>query len=120
MSKYIYQKFLLNCDYESIKISDIPIFDGKIEEILDFRHEYCLFDIGKKIIRKIDVADIDEQIDLEEDWEKLLKALSKIDVIVLYNYQVNSENPIIKNYREATVKAYLYRLLKLKAKLYIV
>ena len=31
MSKYIYQKFLLNCNYEDININDFPVFEGDVK-----------------------------------------------------------------------------------------
>ncbi|WP_027437121.1 hypothetical protein [Lachnospira multipara] len=50
MSKYIYQKFLLNCNYEVININDFPVFEGDVKYILDYRCDYCLFDINKTLI----------------------------------------------------------------------
>lgn len=117
MSKYIYQKFLLNCNYEDININDFPVFEGDVKCILDYRCDYCLFDINKTLIRKISIADIDEQVDTEEDWNQLLKCLKEFEVIVLYDYLVNSANPIIQSYRESTLKAYLYRFQKNEIKI---
>lgn len=51
MSKYVYQKFLLNCDYENVKITDCSYYKGDIGNLLDYRCDYCLFDIGKNMIR---------------------------------------------------------------------
>ncbi len=116
MSKYIYQKFLLNCNYEDININDFPVFEGDAKCILDYRCDYCLFDIDKTLIRKISVADIDEQVDTDEDWNQLVKVLKEFEVIVLYDYIINSANSIIHSYREATIKAYLYRLQKSEIK----
>ena len=110
MSKYVYQKFLLNCDYENVKITDCSYYKGDIGNLLDYRCDYCLFDIGKNMIRKLSITDIDEQVDTEDDWNRLLDALKGLDVLVLYDYDIDSSNPIIKNYREATLKAYLCRL----------
>jgi len=110
MSKYVYQKFLLNCNYEGTEISDFPYYKGEISSVLDFRCDYCLFDVGKTFVRKICAEDIDEQVDTEEDWNKLLKLLKEFDVVVLYDYRVNSSNPIIQSYRNVTLRAYLYRL----------
>lgn len=110
MSKYVYQKFLLHCDYEGTEISDFPYFKGDINSVLDYHCDYCLFDIGRPIVRKISVANIDNQIDTEEDWNQLLILLKNFEIIVLYDYNINSSNPIIQRYREVTMKAYLYRL----------
>lgn len=110
MSKYVYQKFLLNCDYEDTEISDFPYYDGDLNKVLDYRCDYCLFDVGQLLVRKISVSDIDNQIDTEEDWNQLLKMLKEFELIVLYDCNINSSNPIMLNYREVTMKAYLYRL----------
>ena len=119
MDKYIYQKFLLNCDYESIELHDFPFFEGNIDDVLDYHHDYCIFDIGKDVIRKIDIAEIDDRVDTEEDWNNLVNMLCEVDSVVLYNYGVNATNLIINRYRETTLKAYLYRLLKSNTKIYL-
>ena len=119
MNKYIYQKFLLNCDYESINLSEIPVFDGNMENVLDYSYDYCLFDVGQKVIRKISIAEIDDWVDTEDDWDKLIKQLCDVDIVVLCDYEVVVSNPIIKSYREATLKAYLYRLMKNKENVYL-
>lgn len=112
MDKYVYQKFLLKCDYEDIKIADFPHYEGNLESVLDYRCDYCLFDVGKTLIRKISVSDIDNQVDTEDDWNQLMKGLKEFEVIVIYDYILDSANPIIQSYREATLKAYLYRLVE--------
>ncbi len=119
MSKYVYQKFLLNCAYEDVKIADFPRYEGDIESVLDYRWEYSLFDIGKMLVRKLDIADIDEQVDTEDDWNRFLDLLKGLDVLVLYGYDIDSSNPIIKSYREATLKAYLYKFKENNVNIYL-
>ncbi len=34
--------------------------------MLDYTYDYCLFDIGKEVVRKISVAEIDDRIDTED------------------------------------------------------
>lgn len=119
MGKYIYQKFLLNCDYEDVQISDFPHYEESIENVLDYRCDYCLFDLGKAVVRKLSVAEIDEQIDSEENWTFLLHTLRGLDVLVLYDYDIDSANPIISSYREATLKAYLYRFKENNINIYL-
>ena len=110
MSKYVYQKFLLNCDYEDTVISDFPHYEGDVNSVLDYRCGYCLLDVGKTLVRKISAESIDEQVDTEEDWNRLLDILKEFEVIVLCDYGVSSSNPIIQSYRNVTLRAYLYRL----------
>lgn len=110
MSKYVYQKFLLNCNYEDINIKDFPTFAGNVKDLQDYHCDYCLFDVGRTLTRKISVVDIDEQVDTEEDWNQLIKVLKGFEVIVLYDYVIDSSNPIIQSYRDVTLRAYLYRL----------
>ncbi len=119
MSKYVYQKFLLNCNYEDMSIKDFPTFEGDVKDVQDYRCDYCLFDVGRTLTRKISAVDIDEQVDTEEDWNQLIKVLKGFDVIVLYDYTINSTNPIIQNYRDATLRAYLYRLKENRVNVYL-
>ncbi len=119
MNKYVYQKFLLNCNYDDISINDFPTFEGDVKCVQDYRCDYCLFDVGKTTTRKISVSDIDEQVDTEEDWNQLIKVLKDFEVIVLYDYAINSANPIIQNYRDVTLRAYLYRLKENEVNIYL-
>lgn len=118
MKKYAYQKFLLNCDYEKVKMEDIPWFIGNIDEIIDYREGYCLFDLNHAITRKIDISYLDEYVDTEDDWKIVLDMLRDVEIIIVYNSDVSYSNPIIQKYREATIKAYFYRLMQLKKKIY--
>lgn len=119
MNKYIYQKFLLNCDYEDIQLSELPIYEGDENELLDYQYDYCLFDVGKTVTRKVNISDLDEKVDTEEDWVALLNSLQGIEVIVLCDHEVNYKNPIINNYREATIKAYICRFIQANKKIYL-
>lgn len=119
MNKYIYQKFLLNCEYENIEMSEVPIYGGNKQELLDYHCDYCIFDFGKDAIRRINITDLDEKIDSEEDWDALLGSLNDINSIVLCGSDTEYSNPIIENYRKATVKAYIYRLLQSNKSVYL-
>lgn len=113
MSKYIYQKFLLKCDYETVILSNFTKYDGNINLVLDYKDEYCMIDIGNSVIRKVNIDELDENIDTEEDWNNFVKCLQSVDKIILYYEGTKYSNPIIANYREATIKAYLCRLMQL-------
>ncbi len=110
MKKYLYQKFLLGCNYENLRLEECPRFDGDIEQVIDYRFGECILDESNNIRRRIDITDVDQTIDTEQDWKNLIKKLDNVDTVILYNTEVNSKNEIIRNYREATLKAIIYRL----------
>lgn len=67
MKKYIYQKFLLNCDYSDIDPNAYPSYEGSLEQILPFGERFSITDYGYPVVRKIKLATIDEIVDTEED-----------------------------------------------------
>lgn len=105
----------MNCDYEQVcpEKTKTAKYDA-LKEILAYGEEYCLFDYAKgKIIRKLDLHKLDSIIDTEEDWENFINSLNKIDILILYDVLSDEiKNPVIKNYRICTLKAYVYRLQK--------
>ncbi|SFA88432.1 hypothetical protein SAMN05216249_10498 [Acetitomaculum ruminis DSM 5522] len=119
MSKYIYQKFLLNCEYEKINLSDYPITTKNLMEVPNFGEDYCIFDIGKEIVRKISLSTMDETIDTEDDWNNFEKKLENIDLLIITGISKKYNNPIVQAYRVATVKAYLFRFSMLSIKVEI-
>ncbi|MCF0232034.1 MAG: hypothetical protein HUJ63_07180 [Enterococcus sp.] len=120
MKKYIYQKFLLHTDYDDFDIESVPKYTKSLEEILEFPHKPCLFD-QDKVIRKLDFYKLDTLIDTIEDWNKFIKEASALDELILYCNNNIVENPIIRDYRSATINAYLNLLLKsdMNKKIYI-
>lgn len=116
MSKYSYQKFLLNCDYDEISLSSILRFKGNINSMLNYGEAYCLLDLNGKISRKIDINELDSIVDTESDWNDFIESLKEVDELVIYSSMERIRNPIIMEYREATLKAYLYRLINSQVK----
>ena len=110
MKKYIYQKFLLHCEYDHVDLDGYARYDGKLEYVPKYGEGYCLFDVGKSIIRQISISDLDNKIDTDEDWNEFILSLRKIDTLVIRGTEVQYENPIMNNYRKATIMAYLKRL----------
>ena len=111
MSKYIYQKFLLKCDYDNCSIADYTITNRNISWVPEYGEEFCLLDFGaEKRVRKISVNQLDASIDTEEDWNVFVKGLNDVDVLVVTGCFDKYKNPIIDAYREATKRSYLYRL----------
>lgn len=109
MKKYIYQKFLLNCEYETISIEDF-LFDGNVSYIQYLGTSYNLLDVNVPFIRKIEISNIDDIIDEQEDWDEFLSYCKDLDCLVMVLRKCDEENPIISAYREATLKAYIFRL----------
>jgi hypothetical protein len=110
MKKYIYQKFLLRCDYETVELKDIPGFRGNLESISVLGEEYNLFDIGKPYTRKVSLTEMDISIDTVEDWKTFTDRVNGLDELVIYNDSLPSKNKVLAEYRLVTLKAYLYRL----------
>ena len=106
MKKYIYQKFLLHSDYEDFDIELVPKYTRSLDEILEFPHKPCLFD-QDKVIRKLDFCKLDMLVDTIEDWNKFITEASALDGLILYCDEDIAKNPTIKDYRSATIKAYL-------------
>ncbi len=116
MNKYIYQKFLLNCEYEDVNILGYPTTSRNLMEVPDLGEDYCMFDVGKDIARKISLTTMDETIDTKEDWMEFQQKVENIDILVITEAGKTYANPIIQSYRLATLKAYLYRLSNLSVK----
>jgi hypothetical protein len=58
-------------------------------------------------------------IDTENDWNMFSDSLKNIDELIICGMELEQyDNPILKNYRIATLKAYIYRLLKTNTKIY--
>ncbi len=114
MKNYIYQKFLLNCNYDEISLDSIPQYTGNLDYILEYVEPYCLLDVDNRIIRKLNVSFLDTIVDDESDWEDFLSQIEPIDELILYYDVTDIVNPIIYVYRDVTLKAYIYRILKSK------
>jgi hypothetical protein len=110
MKNYIYQKFLLQCNYETINLSTIPQFHGNLESISRYGEEYNLFDLGVPYARRISLTDMDVKIDTSDDWNAFIEGAEELDELIIYNDREFSQNKIIAEYRLATLKAYMYHI----------
>ncbi|MBO4391054.1 MAG: hypothetical protein J5825_09395 [Lachnospiraceae bacterium] len=110
MKKYTYQKFLLQCDYDSVELKDFPVYSDPFDLVLNVGRDYNLFDVGKKYVRKISLNELDDAIDTIEDWTGFIKTVDEYDELIIYNDVPFSSNMIISAYRTATLKAYLFRI----------
>lgn len=89
MRKYLFQRFLPNCNTDNIQLNS-TIFDGSCDA------------------HKVSVSLLDEKIDTEDDLRNFLSQYSSEDVIVLTYDRPAYNNPILFDYANKTLKSYLY------------
>lgn len=110
MKKYIYQKFLFQCDYEEINLNNIPNYGGDLNYINLYGVQYNLFDYYRKIYRKIELSSLEDMIDTENDWKLFVSNLKEVDVLIILDENKKLQNPIITQYKNTMLKAIIYRL----------
>ncbi len=95
MTKYTYQKFLLNRDYESIDLQShvLTVTNDKI-----FLQGY----------NSISLSTLDCTVDLEEDLGIIAGTFDHAKPVMLINDRSFIDNPILVDYGEATLKAYIH------------
>ena len=89
MRKYLFQRFLPNCNTDDINLED------------------CTY-IGETNVQKILISELDEKIDTEENLVSFLKSFSPDDIIVLTYDRPDYNNPILREYAHKTLKSYIY------------
>ena len=89
MRKYLFQRFLPNCNTDDINIEDYTY-------------------IGETNVQKILISELDEKIDTEENLVRFLKSFSPDDIIVLTYDRPDYDNPILREYARKTLKSYIY------------
>ena len=111
-TNYIYQKFLLNCDYEKLNLSDysIRLKPEKLDSIKEWDVQYNIFDCDVPYERKLNLSYLDEHIDTEEDWQNFLIKAKELDKLYIIDDRPSVESQILQDYQEATKKAYIYRM----------
>lgn len=95
MQKYIYQKFLLHCNYESIDLqaNTLTISNNLVGQV-----NYTI----------ILLSELDCTIDTEEDFVNILSQLDCKKSVLLVNDRLEIDNPIVSDFGEATIKAYIH------------
>lgn len=88
MRKYLFQRFLPDCDTSKIKLSELYV------DNLDN-------------MQVISASLLDEKIDTEEDLEAFLNRYKPTDNLVLNDDRPAFSNIIIKDYADKTFKSYL-------------
>ena len=66
----------------------------------------------------IKLTDMDNMIDTEQEWNSFVESLEGINQLVI-EIQKFSTNPIIREYRIATLQACCYRLSYCETKIYL-
>lgn len=89
MRKYLFQRFLPNCNTDDINLDD------------------CTY-IGEANAQRILISELDEKIDKEENLVSFLKSFSPDDIIVLTYDRPDYNNPILQEYARKTLKSYIY------------
>lgn len=89
MRKYLFQRFLPNCDTDNINL------------------ENCAY-IGEANVQSILISELDEKIDTEENLVGFLESFSPDDIIVLTYDRPKYNNPILQEYSHKTLKSYIY------------
>ena len=96
MYRQFHQEFLLNCDYQTIRL------DNYFMEPTDIR-DHAL---------KLSISELDRKIGTEKDWLQFVEQLPDDKTIVIINDRPQCHNPIYKEFNDNTQKAYLFRLKK--------
>lgn len=89
MRKYLFQRFLPNCDTDNINL------------------ENCIY-IDETNAQRILISELDEKIDTEETLVSFLNSFSPNDIIVLTYDRPDYSNPILRDYAHKTLKSYIY------------
>jgi len=89
MRKYLFQRFLPNCNTDNIQL-DSTLFDGMCDA------------------QRVSVSELDETIDTEENLVSFLKSFSPGGIIVLTYDRPEYNNPILRDYAIKTLKSYIY------------
>ena len=89
MRKYLFQRFLPNCNTDNIQL-DSTLFDGTCDA------------------HRVSISELDEKIDTEDDLRNLLNHFSADDIIVLKYDRPDYNNPILREYAHKTLKSYIY------------
>ena len=107
---YMHQKFLLDCDYESVSLPDTSCFPETF--VQDFTEPINLFDNEASITRKVKISYLLKEIVTEDDLATFMGETRFVDNLLIENDMPRSENPIIADYQEACLKAFSVLLKK--------
>ncbi|MDO5576286.1 MAG: hypothetical protein Q4F84_04345 [Fibrobacter sp.] len=94
MSKYTRPQFLLNCDCESVDLQ---------AHVLTVTND----NLGRENYSPILLSELDCTINTEEDIAKMVSRLDDKLPILLVNDRPATDNPIVRDFGDETIKAYI-------------
>jgi len=109
---YMHQRFLLDCDYESVSLPNISRLEDTF--IQDFTETVNLFDTEDIITRKVNFSYLLKEIDTQEDFDAFLQKIKFVDNLIIENDMPKNDNPIIEEFQESCFKAFHKLLENLK------
>ena len=107
---YCRQKYLLGCPFNRVDVAAINLTDDELKDIQNYTVPFNLFDCFVKYLRKIYVSVLDENSDTYTDFTRYVNEVADVDELLLVNDRRKTDNPIIEEYSDATLQAYLYLL----------
>lgn len=107
---YMHQRFLLDCDYESVSLPDAYSFQEA--SVQNFTETINLFDNEDSITRKVNFSYLLREIDTKDDLATFMGETRFVDNLLIENDMPRSENSIIADYQEACLKAFSFLLKK--------
>lgn len=105
---YCYQKYLLQSSYINTSFTSVLLSNNEAEKIQDYNIPYNLFDYMESYKRKISTDILDKEASTYEKFHELADKVNSVDELILIDNRINTDNPIICNYAEATLKAYVH------------
>lgn len=111
MVRDIYQSWLLNCPYDRINLTDYKVAQEWDHELIpDYSNDWELFDFNRPYIRKISLNALDKTMGEYQQWIDFVNDIHerKLDCIILVNDRPLVENPIVMDFNNITLRAYLY------------
>ena len=109
---YCRQKYLLECPFNRVDVAAINLTEDELNNIQNHTVPFNLFDYYVKYRRKISVSILDEKADTYADFSRYVNETADVDELLLVNDRPKTDNPIIEEYSNATLQAYLYLLQK--------
>jgi len=100
---YMHQRFLLDCDYESISLTET---DNNTEYLQDFSESINLFDTEQKVMRKVKFSYLLTEIDTKADLDDFKQITHFVDNLIIEKDVLQSDNPIIVDYQNSCFKAF--------------
>ena len=108
-NQYTFLEFLLECPYNEIQIKNYTVMHS--EELQDHHVKYNLLNYLYGMARRaIALSALDRIIDTEYDFQRFVYNHQWVDQLVIVDDRPCFENPILSNYSNNTLKAYLYRI----------